>query len=187
MTLNAPTTFWLFFCSIYYGSQDGEVFSSIQYFELPRYFLFNLDISYGSFRTIIIRRDIGMIKECKDMILIFRDSLLKRDHCFPFMSMLSTCFTIPFLPKTACAWRPVLIFRRWHRAIVTVLFSCVTRQLSFKNIDFCYQSANFLRLHQNDPLQFFDDNLIRCFHNLYYKTNPEIQYIKERNRLFIKY
>jgi hypothetical protein len=29
--------------------------------------------------------------------------------------------------------------------------------------------------------------LIRCFHNLCYKTNPEIQYIKERNRLFIKY
>ncbi len=108
-------------------------------------------------------------------------------QCFPFMSRSSSRFTITFLSKTARTWWPVLIFRRWHRAIVAVFYCCVPCQLSFKNIDSCHQSSNFFRLHQNNALQFFDDNLIRCFHNLCYKTNPEIQYIKERNRLFIKY
>ena len=109
-------------------------------------------------------------------------------QCFPFMSRLSACFTITFLPKTAGAWWPVLIFRRWQRAIVTVFFCCVSFQFPFKNFNSCNQQRNFskfLCLHQNDALQFLDDYLIRCFHNLCYKTNPEIQYIKERNRLVI--
>ena len=108
-------------------------------------------------------------------------------QCFPFMPGLSSCFTITFLSKTARTWGPIFIFRRWHRAIVTV-FSCSEAcQLSFKTIDSYHQPRNFLCLHQNDALQFFDDYLIRCFHNLSYKTNPEIQYIKERNSLFIKH
>lgn len=105
---------------------------------------------------------------------------------FPFMSGLSSCFTITFLSKTARAWRPVLIFRRWQRAIITVFSCCVSCQFPFNYTDSCHQQrnfGNFLYLHQNDTLQFFDDYLIRCFHRLCYKTNPEIQYIKERNRL----
>ena len=35
--------------------------------------------------------------------------------------------------------------------------------------------------------ELLDDYLLRCFHNLCYKTIPEIQYIKERYSLFIKY
>ena len=103
---------------------------------------------------------------------------------FPFMPGLSSCFTITFLSKTARAWWLVLIFRRWHGAVVAVLSCCISCQFAFKNIDSCFQQGIFLCLHQNDALQFFDDYLIRCFHNCC-KTNPEIQYIKERNRLVI--
>jgi hypothetical protein len=49
------------------------------------------------------------------------------------------------------------------------------------------QQGNFLYLHQNDAFQFLDDYLIRCFHNLCCIVNTEIQYIKERNRLFINH
>ena len=68
--------------SVFLSTIMNSVFSSIQYFELSGYFLFNLDISDGSFRTIIIRRYIWMIEKGKDMITIFDNSLLKRDHLF---------------------------------------------------------------------------------------------------------
>jgi len=64
------------------GSQDGKVFSSIKHLELAGYFLFYLDITDGSFCTIVIGRNIWMIEEGKDMITILDYSLLKRNQLF---------------------------------------------------------------------------------------------------------
>jgi hypothetical protein len=83
-------------------------------------------------------------------------------------------------------WR-ILILRRRQKGIITVFSFCVSYQFSFKEIDLFDQTGNLLRLHHNDAPQFFNDYLIKGFHTLSCKTNPDIQYFKERNRLFIKH
>gem|GEM_PF-6988983 len=105
------------------------------------------------------------------------------------MPWLSTCFTTSFLPETAGTEWPVLIFRRWQGAVSAVFFGFVPCQFPFKSFYSCNQQWNFskfLRLHQNDALEIVY-YFIRFFHSFHYETNPEIQYIKERNRLFIKH
>ena len=106
-------------------------------------------------------------------------------QCFSFMTGLPSHFTIAFLTKTAGSRGPVFIFRRWYRAIVAVFSGRVLFDFSLKINDSGFQQFDFLRLHLYEALQFTDNYLLRSLHNLYCKTNPEIHYFKERNRLFI--
>ena len=106
---------------------------------------------------------------------------------FSFMTGLSSHFTIAFLTKTTCAWRPVFIFRRWDRTVVAVFSGRILIDFSLKFGYSGFQQFDLLRLHQYEALQFTDNYLLRSLHNLCCKTKPEIHYFKERNRLFINF
>ena len=57
--------------------KDCKVLSALERFELAKYFLFNFNVPDGSFRTIVIRRNLMIIQECENMLPIFYKSFLK--------------------------------------------------------------------------------------------------------------
>jgi hypothetical protein len=103
-----------------------------------------------------------------------------------FMSGLSSRFSTALFSETARTRGPVLIFGGWKRTIAAVLFGFEPDQFSIKYINTLFQDRIFPGKHQDDALKIVY-YFISWFHSLYYKTIPEIQYIKERKRLFIKH
>ena len=81
----------------------------------------------------------------------------------------------------------VIGYGKQSREVITTSISKldnkVLENIPFANVASAWQgNITGLRVQSTSG-----DYLIRCFHKLCCKTNPEIQYIKERNRLFIKH
>lgn len=57
-----------FDCGIYNRSNDSEIGCTVETSESARYFLFDLDVTDGPFRTIVIWQDIVVAKKAKDTL-----------------------------------------------------------------------------------------------------------------------
>jgi hypothetical protein len=55
------------------GANPGKAVSPLAVFiaELTRYFGLDFDVSYGSFRTVVIRRNLRVIEESQDAVPVF--------------------------------------------------------------------------------------------------------------------
>jgi len=100
MVFTASNTLGPFFMAVSInGSQDGEILSRFRHCELSEYFLFYFHVPDCPFRTVVVGRDIGIVKECKDVITMIGCPLWKSDQFFMFLIQRLFQQGIQLLPK----------------------------------------------------------------------------------------